>query len=273
MSARSAGETPASSRGVTPLRDVLRLAGGTALTYVVVQLAGVILERATLGAIAVQALVAEFGAGRLAVAWSDPFRPPPSGRTLVKTVGQGFALGLLAVAFVVCVALASGEARVGATGVSVSALLLGLLPAALTAMRDELLFRGMVLRTFGGSVPFPVPLVVSGLASFAAALGYEEPVTSAVREGIVGVGLAALFWGTRALWLPWAAHTAYAWGTQTLVAGALVDVRPMATPWAAASRALDAGPVTLAALAFLVTGAIAYRFRALRDTATHYTGA
>jgi membrane protease YdiL (CAAX protease family) len=251
---------------------VSRIAGGTALTFVFVELAGVVLERATLGAIAVQALIAEFGAGRLAVAWSDPFAPPPSTKALAKTIGKGFLLGLFAVALVVTAALATGEARLGDAGVSLASLALGLLPAALIAMRDELLFRGMVLRAFGGSVPFPVPLVVSGLASFAAALGHEEPLLSAVNAGIVGAGLAALFWGTRALWLPRAAHAAYAWGTQTLVSGALIDVRPVATSWASSARAVDAGPFALVALAVLVTLGVASRFRTLRDTPTHYTG-
>ena len=92
------------------LRDSAKVVGWGLVLYGSVVFVGAFLAQNRVGTLAAQAVVAEWGVGRLAVAWSDPHGPTPTTRTIGRRAGLGAAMGLGAAALVVVFALATGAA-------------------------------------------------------------------------------------------------------------------------------------------------------------------
>ena len=97
---------PRPARRVSPLGEAARatlrdtakiVAWGLAL-YGVVEFVGIKLSAKATGALAAQMVIAEWGAGRLAVAWSDPSAPPQAFRSIAQRAAKGAAAGILAAA-------------------------------------------------------------------------------------------------------------------------------------------------------------------------------
>ena len=131
--------------------------------------------------------------------------------------------------------------------------MVGLVIAALCAVRDEILLRGVVL---GATrlLPAPAALLACGVAAAAARLGIDGVFTSALApEALRGVALGALWVRDRGAWMAWAANTAWTWTTGPVFGGGLLDVR-------FASRA---GPEGLSGLIILALAAAAASFWAL----------
>jgi len=221
------------------------------------------------GSLAVQAFVAEWGAGRLGVAWSDPEAPAPTSGTILRKVGAGALFGLGAAAAAIGFAVATGAATVALASVSATGVLIGVLTAGLLAMRDELVLRGLVLRAFRHTVSPPLQLVVCGAVAAAARLG-QTPDSGSSTVGLLavaalgGASVATLWLRGRGAWTAWAANAAFRLATTTLFAGALFDARWRASPWGGGTLGVDASLAVAVALAVVAAVAVTswYRSRA-----------
>src|ERR1700734_3572306 len=87
------------------LKDATKVACWGLLFWGAVQFAAIVLARNATAAVAVQAALAEWGAGRLAIAWSDPLAPIPAWQQIGKRFGRGAALGGGVAVLVVVIAL------------------------------------------------------------------------------------------------------------------------------------------------------------------------
>lgn len=241
-----------------PLADATKVVTTGLLFWGGAQLASTVLNRSETFAVAVQASIAEWGAGAMGIAWSDPQRPVPSWNAIGRRVGYGLGLGLAVGGLTVGLALATRAATMQRATLSVSALAMGLIVGALGATRDELLLRGFVLRATRGVLGTWAAIVVCGGAAAAARLGLDGAVTLAVVvEALRGVALGAVWVRDRGAWMAVAANAAWTWTTGLFAHGALLDVRfqrePDASPLAIGVLALAAG----AALAWTRQGASA----------------
>jgi hypothetical protein len=232
-----------------------------------------LLEQHRAGSLAAQAFVVEWGAGRLGVAWSDPDAPVPSAGSLIRRVGLGLSLGVGAALFVVAFAWGTGAAHVTVGSVSLPAVVVGVVAAIFTAVRDELLLRGLVLRAFRHSLAqgpmrgVPAQLAVCGLVA-AAARGAQLPdgeVRSALVSvsglatltlaGLAGASFATLWLRDRGAWVACAAHAAWVFATTTAVSGSLLDVRWTAGAWGGGAFESSVG-ASLAVLAITAVAAL-----------------
>ena len=190
------------------------------------QLAAAAFEKNATAMVAVQAALAEWGAGRIGIAWSDARAPVPTWTAVGRRAALGSALGFGCAVLAAAVAVAVRSAVVVvASGPAIGALLLGLAVAALGAVRDELLLRGVVLRA-ARLLPVGAALIACGLAAAAARFGIDGRLTAAlVPEALRGVALGALWVRDRGAWMPCAANAAWAWTTGPVLGGSLLDVR------------------------------------------------
>jgi hypothetical protein len=193
------------------------------------QLAAAVFERNATAMAAAQAAVAEWGAGRMGIVWSDRRGPSPSWAAIGRRAATGAALGAGCALAVVGVSLA-GRAAVAMPGEpSLGVLVVGLFVAALGAVRDELLLRGVVIRATR-LLPLGATLVACGLAAAAARFGADfgagERVNGTlVVEALRGVAYGALWVRDRGAWMAWAADTAWTWTTGPVTGGGLLDIR------------------------------------------------
>jgi hypothetical protein len=190
-----------------------------------VQLAAAGLERNAVAMVVVQAGLAEWGAGRMGISWSDPRADAPSRWAIGKRAGVGAALGAGAAALVAALAIGLGDAVVVAGSPATGALLVGLLVAAMGAVRDELLLRGVVLRATR-LLPVGATLIACGLAAAAARLGMDGAVSLAlIAEALRGTALGALWIRDRGAWMACSANAAWTWTLGPVLGGSLLDVR------------------------------------------------
>jgi hypothetical protein len=190
------------------------------------QLASTVFDRNETAAVAVQAAIAEWGAGRMGIAWSDPRKPVPSFRVLRMRIALGAGLGLATMGLVVAVALGIRAASIHGAVPTVSSLLVGLMVGTLGAVRDELLLRGFVLRATRGLLGTPAAVLVCGGAAAAARFGIDGVITLAIlAEALRAVALGALWVRDRGAWMAVAASAAWAWAAGPIVHGGLFDVR------------------------------------------------
>jgi hypothetical protein len=236
------------------VREAWKVAGWGLAFWGGAQLAVAVLSRNPTALVAVQAVLAEWGAGRVGIAWSDPLAPVPTWKGLGRRAGVGVAMGAAAAGAVVLVALATGGAAAAKGRPVIGLLGVGLVVAALGAVRDELLLRGVVLRATRALLPAWAALLACGAAAAAARFGSDGTVGMALLvEGLRGVVLGAIWVRDRGAWMAVGANAAWKWGLDSVVRGGLVDVR-FATD-------ADAG---IPALLVLAAGAGAACFWALR---------
>jgi hypothetical protein len=218
------------------LRDSAKVIGWGLVLYGAVALVGAKLSATSVGSLAVQMVVAEWGAGRLAVAWSDPLRDPPKLAAVARRIGQGAAMGLFAASLVVLFALSTHALSAHPNNAEPSQVGIGLFTAALCAARDELLLRGIPLRAFRHACPTVGLLLVCGGAGAAAEYGVLAAAgdVHGVRvlvAGLLGVVFAALWIKDRGGWVAFGAHTAWTVATGGLIRGGLFDLRSSLGAW------------------------------------------
>jgi hypothetical protein len=183
------------------------------------------LEQSAVATVVVQAGLAEWGAGRMAIAWSDPRAGAPSWQAVARRAGVGASLGVACAVLVAALAVGLREAAVGGGRDATGALLVGLFAAAMGAVRDELLLRGVVLRATR-LLPVGATLVACGLAAAAARLGTDGAITVAlIPEALRGTALGALWVRDRGAWMACAANAAWTWTLDSVLGGSLLDVR------------------------------------------------
>lgn len=191
---------------------------------------GRVFEHRPAGALGVQFVLAEFGLGRLGVAWSDPSAAPPTSKEIASRGFRGASFGLGAAALVVLASLATGGAKQTPAAPSSLTLLFGLLVAAATAARDELLLRGFPLRVMarvrtafgprGEAAALAVVVAVGAAAAFGAGGSPREAVLGAIEAAALG----ALWMRDRGAWMAFGANAAFQYATKSLVKGGAVSL-------------------------------------------------
>ena len=248
--------SPAESRAAAS--SARRVAAWGLGIYAATRIAGAVLETASMPAAVAQAVIAEWGGGRLGVAWSDPAAPVPSASTIARRAGIGAAVGVVAAAVVVGFLATTRAVVLDRASPAISTVVVALVTAGLYAMRDELLLHGLVLRTLV-SVETPIAKVVAcGVTSAAAAygeVGAAAPSAIAV-QGLLGMVFGALWVRDRGAWPAWGAHTAWLFTTSALMQGGIFEAHVAATPWGGASLGPLAGHAAVVALLPLAMGAL-----------------
>lgn len=239
------------------LKDAAKVAGWGLVFWGAVQFAATVFARNATAALAVQAALAEWGAGRLAIPWSDPLAPIPTWQQIGQRAGRGAALGGGVACLVVAAALVTRGAYVAERSLGVSLLSIGLVTSLLTAARDELLLRGVVLRTTRGLLPWWASLVTCGAAAAAARYGLEGIVgVGLLVEALRGFALGGLWLGDRGAWMAVGANAAWTWALGSVTRGGLVDVRFVGEG--------DASPAALLVVAAAAVGAALWARQAAR---------
>lgn len=246
-------------------KAAVRTAAWGLVIYTATRLIGMVAASTSMAAAVAQAVAAEYGAGRLGVAWSNPLEPLPSAGLMTRRASIGAAQGAGAAAAIVLLAWATRAAifeKPEATSSSIIAI--GLVTAALTAMRDELLLHGVTLRALS-SVESPIARALAcGVTSAAAALG--DPTTTprfAIAQFLLGTSFGTLWLRDRGAWMPWGAHLAFLFVTGTFFGGGAMTMRNAANAWGGAEAGLLGGTVALVALGPIAFAALA-RVRGLR---------
>jgi hypothetical protein len=256
--------SPAESRAAAAA--AWRIAAWGTGIYAVTRLVALLLETASMPAAVAQAVVAEWGVGRLGVAWSDPKAPVPTSGSIARRAGLGAAIGVVAAGMVVAFLASTQAVLLERASPSTSTVVVALVTAGLYAMRDELLLHGLVLRALV-TVEAPIPKILAcGLTSAAAAYG-EIGATSpraVVVQGLLGVNFGALWVRDRGAWPAWGAHTAWLFTTSALMQGGLFEAQVASTSWGGGNGGPLAGTAALIALLPLAAGALAGSLRAPR---------
>lgn len=204
------------------IADAARVAAWGAAFYAGAQLAARVLSNNATAATAVQAAIAEWGAGRAGVVWSDPAAPIPTGAQMARRAAKGAAIGVAAALVAVGIAAVAHATTIGFTMPSIGALVLGLAVALLSAVRDELLLRGFVLRTTRDLLPAWATLAACAAASAAARLGAGEALLVPLAiEALRGLALGAIWMRDRGAWMAVGANTAWTFATSMLSGGGI----------------------------------------------------
>ena len=202
------------------------------VVYAGVQVLGRIFQNNATGALGAQFVLAEFGLGKLGVAWSDPLAPMPTTKDIFARSLRGARYGATVAAAVIVAGLLSRQLTRASTSPSIAPLVLGILISAAAAARDELLLRGLPLRALQslrtnlGTRADIGALVVVGMAGASAALGADvvHPA-NVVFSGVSAVALGGLWLRDRGAWLAWSANMAFTFVTGPLVRGGVTDLR------------------------------------------------
>lgn len=258
--------SPAESRAAAS--SAWKIAFWGMAVYAGSRLAALLLQSLSLPAAVAQAVIAEWGAGRLGVAWSDPTLPVPTTGAIARRAGLGAAVGFVAAAVVVGFLATTRAVLLERSSPSASMLVVGLVTAGLYAMRDELMLHGLVMRSLV-SVEAPLLKVLAcGLTSAASAygeLGGAFPMAIAA-QGLLGLVFGSLWVRDRGAWPAWGAHTAWMFGTGFLMQGGVFEARVASTPWGGADAGPLGGIAAVIALVPLAAGALAGSVRPRRRT-------
>jgi hypothetical protein len=239
------------------IANAARVAGWGLTFWGGTQLAASLLERRPMALSLLQAALAEWGAGRMAIPWSDPrpesSAPSASPGEIGRRVAVGAAMGGAAAIAAIASTVVTGGAAISPIVPSVGALAVGLSTSFLAAVRDELLLRGVVLRATRGLLPVGASLLACGAVAAAARFGVDgTPSMAMATEGLRAVALGAIWTRDRGAWMACAANTAWAWTLGAVVHGGLVDARFAADPDVMATVV---GVAALAAIAGLAASA------------------
>ena len=255
--------SPSESRAAAA--SAWRIAAWGVAIFLGTRIAALLLDSLSLPAAVAQAVVAEWGVGRVGVAWTDPKTPLPTTAMIAKRAGMGAAVGIVTAAVVVGFLATTGAIRLEHAHPAGGAIVVGLVTAGLYAMRDELLFHGLVLRALV-SVDMPVAKVLAcGVTSAAAAygeVGPSSPYAIAV-QGLLGMVFGALWVRDRGAWPAWGAHTAWLFTTSALMGG-FYEARVAGTAWGGGDTGSLGGMAAVVALLPIAAGALIGSARARR---------
>jgi len=219
-----------------------------------------------------QAVLVEWGTSRLGVVWTSPDQKADT-KTTIRRGSIGVGIGFAIAAVLVLVLVASNGAELeGVAQLSLPVLVIGLVSAGLHAWRDELLLHGVTLRALGmfeknegartNQDIFRV--IACGVTSAGAALGRSDAsARSIVVATVLGIAFGALWVRDRGAWMPWGAHTAFRFATDTLIAGGIVQARLTPSAWSGGDAGVFAGTAAVVALLPVATAAIVLTMRGI----------
>jgi hypothetical protein len=228
------------------------------LVFGATRIAALLLESASMPAAVAQAVIAEWGVGRMGVAWSDSTRPVPTTGAIARRAGIGAGVGLVAAAVFVGFLATTHAVVLERAQPATSGVVVALITAGLYAMRDELLLHGVVMRALV-TVDSPIAKVLAcGVTSAAAAYGELGGSPRAIiAQGLLGIIFGALWVRDRGAWPAWGAHTAWLFGTSALMQGGIFEAKVAATSWGGADVGPLGGTAAIVALLPLAIGALA----------------
>ena len=235
-----------------------------------------------------QAVLVEWGTSRLGVVWTPPDRKAGPKDT-IRRGAVGVGIGFTIAALLVVVLVASNGAKLESVGeYSAAVIVIGLVSAGLHAWRDELLLHGVTLRALGmfeknerptsrppsadrdntGSKTLPSQdifrVVACGVTSAGAALGRSDASARTIIVAmILGIAFGALWVRDRGAWMPWGAHTAFRFATDTLIAGGFVQVRLASNGWSGGDAGVFGGTAAVVALLPVAIAAIVMTMRGI----------
>lgn len=205
-----------------------------------------------------QAVLVEWAASRLGVVWTDSKTEQPKA-VIAKRMGVGAMLGFgTAAALIFVLLLSRGASMEAVAAIPLSMIVIGLITAGLHAWRDELLIHGVALRALGlwdpgdqSGRPHDIFRVVAcGVTSAGAALGRSDASARTVMVATaLGMIFGSLWVRDRGAWMPWTAHTAFRFTTDTLIAGGIVQFRLVPGGWSGGDAGLFSGTAAVVALA------------------------
>ena len=258
--------SPAESRAAAA--SAWRVAAWGIAIYAAGRIAALLLQSMSMPAAVAQAVIAEWGVGRLGVAWSDPTQPVPTTGSIARRAGIGAGVGIIAAAVVVGFLATTRAVILERSEPATSMIIVGLVTAGLYAMRDELLLHGLVVRALV-TVDAPILKVLAcGLTSAAAAygeIGASAP-SAVAAQGLLGIVFGSLWVRDRGAWPAWGAHTAWLFATGALMQGGVFEARVASTPWGGADAGPLGGTAAVIALLPLAAGALAGTARTRRPT-------
>jgi hypothetical protein len=232
--------------------DAIKRAGIWLLaTGLTLRAAEAIIDVHPLFTLGIGAVAVDFVANRLGVRWNEKDQESPGLDLRLPLFGAalGFGIGFL----VTALGLVTRTAHLAGAAMSFGPFAVGVLRAAFSSLRDELLYRGVPLAIARGRVADKWAVPFSAL--FGAAPLVLEP--SARPESIVLAVLSGLFFAR--LWrrgaggsLPCGAHFGWLLAADTVFRGAPLDLR-----WTAGSLAADASAALLPAWLAIGSFAIA----------------
>lgn len=171
------------------------------------------------------AIVSEWVAGRMGVAWSDPRAEQPNFRTIAGRAGRGIGLALLAAAVVVAVLVSAFGARFGRVPLAVGELVVSVVVSTFIAMRHELIAHGMLLRALGPVSSTGVRVLCCGLLSYAFVVGTGTAPRDALALMPLGACTGLLWMRDRGAFAPVAFHAVWAFVWSSVLHGSVTDLR------------------------------------------------
>jgi hypothetical protein len=246
---------------VLPTPDAWKVAAYGLAIYGASRLAAVLIESASMAAAVASAVIAEWGAGRLGVAWSDVDAPPPTTTAIAKRALLGASVGAAIAGGVVVVLSTTHAVSLARASSGTSVAIVAIVTAGLLAMRDELLLHGVVLRAILG-VRSTLPRVVAcAVTSGAAAYGDGATARGVFVQAALGLVFGALWIRDRGAWMAWGAHTAWLFTSALLLSGGLFDARVAAGSWGGGAAGALAGSAAVVALVPVALGVLAWAAR------------
>jgi hypothetical protein len=243
---------------------VWKIAGWGLAIYAGTRLASVLLEATSMAAAVAQAVVAEWGAGRLGVVWTESKeKEPPTGASMAKRALAGAGIGAAMAGVVGAVLVLTRGVLLESVGSSVSIVALSLLSAALYAARDELVLHGILLRAIDSANPI-AKVAACGITSGAAALGDGASPRAILVQTLLGLVAGAIWIRDRGAWPAWGANTGFRFTIDMLFAGGLYNAQVASTAWGGADAGPLGGTAAVLALAPFAAAAIAWTARRTR---------
>jgi hypothetical protein len=248
--------SPAESRAAAA--SAWRVAAWGIAVYAATRIASLLLANLSMASAVAQAVMAEWGAGRVGVAWSDPTQPVPTTGAILRRAGIGAAIGLVAAGAVVGFLASTNAVLLERAQPALAPVVVALVTAGLYAMRDELLLHGIAIRALA-SVESPITKVLAcGLTSAAAAYG-EIGATApraAVVQGLLGIIFGALWVRDRGAWAAWGAHTGWLFTTSALMQGGIFESHVASSTWGGGDAGPLGGTAAIVGLLPLAVGAL-----------------
>lgn len=219
---------------------------------------GMLLESRSLAASMAQAVVTEWGTGRIGVRWTAADAVGENGdANLPRRIAVGAALGAAAVGLVVGFLVATRAVVLERAPAALAMTATALLTSGLTAVRDELLLRGVVLRALAGTSSAIPKVLACGVIGAAAALGEPGNVAPTVMvELILGLAFGALWIHDRGAWLAWGAHTSWLFVNALFLGGGVFEARVAATSWGGGNAGPLGGMAAVVALLPIASASI-----------------